>query len=77
MIKELKSIPLFVSNPLCEEGLQLMKAQKEIGPINDASEQMKQFRTISQIALREGILPSALYMLLVQHINSHNTTEVT
>lgn len=77
MIKELKSIPLFVSNPLCEEALQLMKAQKEIGPIKDASEQMKRFRTISQIALREGILPSAFYMLLVQHINSHNTTEVT
>lgn len=50
--KEANSIPDFIAIPLCQEAMKLMKSQ-EI-PKNE-EDLLKQFRTVSRIALREGI----------------------
>lgn len=73
MIKELKGIPAFIGDPLCIEALQLMEEYKQAGPIKDADEQMRQFLSVSKIALREGIYPSAFYMMLINYMNTHKT----
>ena len=73
MVEELKSIPPFVSDPLCEEAVQLMKRQEQAGPVKSEDEQERQFRAVSQIALREGILPSAFLMLLLNYKNAHES----
>ena len=64
-------IPSFISDPLCEEALSFMESQKKAGPPKDAEEQMRQFMAISQIALREGILPTCFYILLLNYMNAH------
>lgn len=69
MMQALHSIPEFVSNPLCEEAVAQMKSQKESGPIRTHEEQRSQFMAVGSIALREGILPSVFYMLLVDYMN--------
>lgn len=69
--QELSRIPSFISDPLCEEALSFMESQKKAGPPKDAEEQMRQFMAISQIALREGILPTCFYILLLNYMNAH------
>ena len=71
MIKELKGIPSFIGDPLCVEAIHLMEEYKQAGPIKDADEQMRQFMSVSKIALREGIYPSAFYMMLINYMNTH------
>lgn len=74
MINEMRGIPSFVSDQLCKETVELMLLQKENGPIKDEYEQAQQFMAISQIALREGIFPSALYMMMVNYMNKDKAT---
>lgn len=74
MIKELKGIPSFIGDPLCVEAIHLMEEYKQVRPIKDADEQMRQFMSVSKIALREGIYPSAFYMMLINYMNAHKTS---
>lgn len=73
MIQELSEIPLFLSDSLCKEAIDLMELNNEIGPPKDLDDLKRQFMAISQIALREGIYPSTLYMLLMNYMNTHDT----
>lgn len=73
IIEELTGIPEFISDPLCREAIELMEAQKEGGPPKDYDDFRRQFMAISQIALREGIYPTAFNILLMNYMNKHNS----
>lgn len=75
IIQELTGIPAFLGDPLCEEAISLMESKSEGGPPKDFNDLGKQFMAISQIALREGIYPSAFYMLLINYMNTHGKTK--
>ena len=75
IVQELTEIPAFLGDPLCEEAISLMESKKEAGPPKDYNDLGKQFMAISQIALREGIYPSAFYMLLINYLNTHCKTK--
>ena len=47
-----------------------MKAQQKHGAPKDEKELQRQFREISRIALRNGILPSALYLHVIMGMNA-------
>lgn len=64
IIKNVNSIPKFKANELCKTVLE--KIKKFETPKNE-QELEYQFRAISGIALRMGILPSALYIHLIMH----------
>ena len=64
--KEANSIPDFIAKPLCQEAMKLIESQET--PKNE-DELYKQFRYISRIALREGIYPSAFYLLLIDNFS--------
>lgn len=74
---EMNKIPQFRVDALCKEANKLCIKQKESGPPESEEELSTQFREISRIALREGILPTVLFALYLgnfQRINSmpHN-----
>ena len=48
-----------------------MTAQQELGTPKDKEEQQRQFREISRIALRNGVLPSALYLHVIMGMNAN------
>ena len=48
--------------------LQLLK---EAGAPKDEQELQRQFREISRIALRNGVLPPALYLHVVMHMSTN------
>lgn len=58
-LKAVNAIPQFLSDELCE---MVMQKGLELGTPKDAQEQQRQFREISRIALRYGVLPTALYV---------------
>ena len=62
--KEANSIPEYIAVPLCIGAMKLMKIQET--PQNE-EELIKQLRMVSRIALREGIYPSAFYLLLTDN----------
>lgn len=62
--KEANSIPEYIAIPLCKEAMNLIKFQET--PKSE-DELTKQFRMISRIALREGIYPSAFYLILIDN----------
>lgn len=62
--EEANSIPEYMAIPLCKEAMNLMKIQETS---QSEEELIKQFRMISRIALREGIYPSAFYLLLTDN----------
>lgn len=64
--KEANSVPDFIAGPLCQEAVKLIENQER--PKNK-DELYKQFRYISRIALREGIYPSAFYLLLIDNFS--------
>lgn len=66
IIKEANSIPDFIAKPLCQEAMKLIENLET--PKNE-DELYKQFRYISRIALREGIYPSAFYLLLIDEFS--------
>ncbi len=72
IIKSANSIPLFESTRLYEIAKNEMLTQKERGAPKDVEEQQRQFHEISRIALRNGILPSALYLHIILGMNAEN-----
>ena len=68
VVKCANSIPRFEALRLCELVNEELKVQKEHGAPKDKEEQLRQFREVSRIALRYGILPSALYLHFVMYM---------
>lgn len=66
IIKSVNSVPRFKLDELCKIAMTEMEVQKESGPPKDEKEQRRQFHEISRIALRNGILPSALYLYVTK-----------
>lgn len=64
--KEANSIPEYIAIPLCKEAMGLMEIRETP---NSEEELIKQFRMVSRIALREGIYPSAFYLLLIDNFS--------
>lgn len=62
IIKSANSIPKFEATRLCEIVMKEMKTQQVHGAPKNEKEQQRLFREISRIALRNGILPSALFL---------------
>lgn len=62
IIKSANSIPQFEVTRLCEI---VMEKIKEYGAPKDKEELERQFREISRVALRNGILPSALFLHII------------
>ena len=69
IIKSANSVPQFEAAKLCKIVMEEMKTQQEHGAPKDEKEQQRQFREISRIALRNGILPSALYLHVIMGMN--------
>lgn len=65
IIKSANSVPQFEATRLCKIVTEEMKAQQKHGAPKDEKELQRQFREISRIALRNGILPSALYLHVI------------
>ena len=63
IIDEVNSIPQFEANRLCEIARKELESQKNRGNPKSEDEMVRNFREISRIGLREGILPSALLLL--------------
>lgn len=70
---EMNKIPQFRVDALCKEANKLCIKQKESGPPESGEEMLTQFREISRIALREGILPTVLYVLYLKNYKRINT----
>ena len=70
IIKSANSIPRFEAERLCKIVIEEMKAQQKLGAPKDEKEQQRQFHEISRIALRNGILPSALYLHVIMGMNT-------
>lgn len=70
IIKSANSIPQFEAARLCTIVMKEIKTQQEHGAPKDEKEQQRQFREISRIALRNGILPSALYLHVIMGMNA-------
>ena len=66
---ELKKYPSFITDPLCEEAEKLMENLKSNGNPKSEKEFKEGFIKVSRIALREGIYPTAFYVMLLQHMN--------
>lgn len=62
IIESANSIPKFEATKLCEI---VMEKIKEYGAPKDEEELERQFREISRVALRNGILPSALFLHII------------
>lgn len=62
IIKSANSIPKFKAEELCTTVIEELKA---CGAPKDEKQQQRLFLKVSRIALRNGVLPSALYMHLV------------
>ena len=61
----------FKAAELCKTAMDEMTAQQELGTPKDKEEQQRQFREISRIALRNGVLPSALYLHVIMGMNAN------
>ena len=71
IIKSANSIPQFEARRLCDIVTEKLKAQQAQGTPRNEQEQLYQFREISRIALRNGILPSALYLHVIMGMNAN------
>ncbi len=67
LIDAVNSIPEYEVKRLCQLAIDEFKRQKEEGRPKDADDLMLKLREISRIALREGVLPSALYVHLARN----------
>ena len=70
MLESINSITRFRLDTLYETAMNEIKAQKENGPPKDEDEQRRLSREISRIALRNGVLPSALYLYTTKRMKS-------
>ena len=71
IIASANSIPQFKAKGLCETVMSELSIQKENGAPKDGQEQHRQFREISRIALRNGVLPSALYLHTIMYMSAN------
>lgn len=71
IIANANSIPLFKAKELCEIVMEELQKQKADGPPKNEGELLMQFREISRIALRYGVLPSALYLHVVMYMSAN------
>ena len=60
--KAVNAVPQFQASELCSMVREKLLEQRSNGNPKNEEEQMLQFREISRIALREGILPTVLYV---------------
>lgn len=65
IIRSANSVPQFKAAELCKIVIDKAKALQEGGAPKDEEEQQLHFREISRVALRNGILPSALYLHVI------------
>ena len=72
IIKEVNSTPLFEIKHLCEMVNKELEKQKRIGNPQNVDELMLGFNEISRIGLREGVLPSALFMMYTMFKSNTN-----
>lgn len=70
IIANANSIPKFQARKLCKSVMDKLKTQKETGAPKDEQELQRRFREISRIALRNGILPSALFLHVVMYMSA-------
>lgn len=61
------SIPKFQSDELCKIAMQRVLDLSKLGAPENTLEQQRQFREISRIALRYGVLPTALYVHIMMN----------
>lgn len=73
VIREVNSIPEFRSRELCALVEQEIQKQDKKGSPKDENELCWQFREISRIALRNGVLPVALFVHYIMKISANNT----
>lgn len=66
---ELKSLPQLEINRLCRLAMDLIKQQKADGAPKTEADLLHQFSMVSSIALREGILPKTLFLLIIMNFN--------
>ena len=71
VIANANSIPEFQSQELCKIVMRELQLLKEAGAPKDEQELQRQFREISRIALRNGVLPPALYLHVVMHMSTN------
>jgi hypothetical protein len=65
IIDEINSIPQFEANRLFAIVRKKLEEQKNLGNPKSEDELIRDFGEISRIGLREGILPSSLFMLYI------------
>lgn len=71
IIDEVNSIPQFRADQLCAMVRKELEEQKERGNPKNEDELMRGFNEISRIGLREGVLPSALFMLYTMNAKKY------
>ena len=67
---DMNQIPQFQVDSLCKVVIQELTRQKETGAPTDENQLVHNFREISRIALRNGVLPSALFVHVVRNFAS-------
>lgn len=65
ILRAVNTIPKFRSDELCRTAMQRLSDLSELGAPKDEQEQLRKFREISRIALRNGVLPTALYVHVI------------
>ena len=71
IIDEVNSIPQFRVDQLCKMVIKELEEQKERGNPRNEEELIRGFNEISRIGLREGVLPSALYLLYTMNAKNY------
>lgn len=71
IIKEINFIPQFEVKRLCEIVRRELEEQKERVNPKSEDELIRGFNEISRIGLREGVLPSALFVMYIMNVNSN------
>lgn len=71
--KEMNKIPQFRVDELCKEAHTLCMQLRDASSPQREDELLAQFREISRIALREGVLPTVLYGLYLKNYKRINT----
>lgn len=72
ILNEINSTPLFKIKRLCEMVNEELEKQKGLGSPKNGKELMLGFNEISRIGLREGVLPSALFMMYTMFKSNTN-----
>ena len=71
VIANANSIPEFRAQELCKTVVNKLKLLNEAGAPKDEQELQRQFREISRMALRNGVLPPALYLHVVMYMSTN------